>query len=221
MKRIAESEAENRPERVQVIFTDGIKRMRVVVDVDAALENEGKEVARALERTAVLATIDDKWMQHLRELDSVKEGIGLRAYGQKDPLLEYKREAFDMFKQLIGMINTEVISTIWKSIPEGQANNDNLERAQQQKSRFDTSRMKASQADSTNMGMQGGQPQNGTQQKPMGPNVKRKPVVVEDEPGRNDKVSIQNTTTGEVKEGIKWKYAKDMVEKKGWVMVEK
>jgi preprotein translocase subunit SecA len=221
MKRIAESEAENRPERVQVIFTDGIKRMRVVVDVDAALENEGKEVARALERTAVLATIDDKWMQHLRELDSVKEGIGLRAYGQKDPLLEYKREAFDMFKQLIGMINTEVISTIWKSIPEGQANNDSLQQAQKQKSRFDTSRMKASQADSTNMGMQGGQSQNGNQQKPMGPNVKRKPVVVEDEPGRNDKVSIQNTSTGEVKEGIKWKYAKDMVENKGWVMVEK
>jgi preprotein translocase subunit SecA len=221
MKRIAESEAENRPERVQVIFTDGIKRMRVVVDVDAALENEGKEVARALERTAVLATIDDKWMQHLRELDSVKEGIGLRAYGQKDPLLEYKREAFDMFKQLIGMINTEVISTIWKSIPEGQANNDSLQQAQKQKSRFDTSRMKASQADSTNMGMQAGQPQNGNQQKPMGPNVKRKPVVVEDEPGRNDKVSIQNTSTGEVKEGIKWKYAKDMVENKGWVMVEK
>ena len=221
MKRIAESDAETKPERVQVIFSDGIKRMRVVVDVDAALENEGKEIARALERTTVLATIDEKWMQHLRELDSVKEGIGLRAYGQKDPLLEYKREAFDMFKQLIDMINTEVITTIWKSMPEAQMNNDAVQQAQKQKSRFDTSRMQASQADSTNMGMQGGgQPQNGNQQKPMGPNVKRKPVVVEDEPGRNDRVTIQNMSTGEVKE-IKWKYGKDMVENKGWVMVEK
>ncbi|MEP1150948.1 MAG: preprotein translocase subunit SecA [Balneola sp.] len=219
MKRIAESEAENRPDRVQIIFTDGIKRMRVVVDVDTALANEGREVARALERTAVLATIDEKWMQHLRELDSVKEGIGLRAYGQKDPLLEYKREAFDMFKQLLGMINTEVISTIWKSMPESQANNE-VQQAQKQKSRFDTSKMQASQADSTNMGMQGGQADNGQQQKPMGPNVKRKPVVVEQEPGRNDHVTIQNMNTGEVKE-IKWKYGKDMVENQGWVMVEK
>ncbi len=222
MKRISKTDPDNRPERVQIIFTDGIKRMRVVVDVDAALENEGREVARALERTAVLATIDDKWMQHLRELDSVKEGIGLRAYGQKDPLLEYKREAFDMFKQLLGMINTEVISTIWKMVPEAQAANDGLQQAQQQKSRFDTSRMQASQADATNMGLQGGgQPQqNGNQQRPMGPNVKRKPVVVENEPGRNDRVTIQNMNTGEVKE-IKWKYGKDMVESQGWVMVEK
>ncbi len=221
MKRITEANPETRPDRVQIIFTDGIKRMRVVVDVEAALENEGREVARALERTAVLATIDEKWMQHLRELDSVKEGIGLRAYGQKDPLLEYKREAFDMFKQLLDMINSEVISTIWKSMPEAQANNDGLQQAQKQKSRFDTSRMKASQADSTNLGMQGGQPQNGNQQQPKGPNVKRQPVEVADEPGRNDKVVIQNTNTGEVKEGIKWKYAKDMVENQGWVMVEK
>nr|WP_018127464.1 preprotein translocase subunit SecA [Balneola vulgaris] len=222
MKRIAESETDKKPERVQVIFTDGIKRMRVVVDVDAALENEGREVARALERTAVLATIDDKWMQHLRELDSVKEGIGLRAFGQKDPLLEYKREAFDMFKQLLDMINREVVSTIWKSIPEAQANSDGIEQAQKQKSKFDTSRMQASQADATNMGLQGGagQPQQEGQQRPMGPNTKRKPVVVADEPGRNDKVTIQNMNTGEVKE-IKWKYGKDMVENKGWVIVEK
>lgn len=221
MKRISEANPENRPDRVQIIFTDGIKRMRVVVDVDAALENEGREVARALERTAVLATIDEKWMQHLRELDSVKEGIGLRAYGQKDPLLEYKREAFDMFKQLIAMINSEVTSTIWKAVPEAEANNDNMKQAQKQKSRFDTSRMTASQADSTNMGLQGDQQSaDGNQQKPMGPNVKRKPVVVEDEPGRNDRVSIQNMNTGEVKE-IKWKFAKEMVENKGWVMVEK
>ncbi len=221
MKRISEANPETRPDRVQIIFTDGIKRMRVVVDVESALKNEGREVARALERTAVLATIDDKWMQHLRELDSVKEGIGLRAYGQKDPLLEYKREAFDMFKQLLDMINSEVITTIWKSVPEAQADTDSMQQAQKQKSRFDTSRMKASQADSTNLGMQGGQAQNGNQQQPKGPNVKRQPVEVADEPGRNDKVTIQNTNSGEVKENIKWKYAKDMVENQGWIMVEK
>ncbi len=82
--------------------------MRVILEVEKALENEGHEIARALERTAVLSTIDDKWMEHLRELDAVKEGIGLRAFGQKDPLLEYKREAFEMFKTLLDEINCQL-----------------------------------------------------------------------------------------------------------------
>lgn len=217
IKRIEETVPENRPERVQVIFSDGIKRMGVVLDVEAALKSEGHEVARALERTAVLATIDEKWMQHLRELDSVKEGIGLRAFGQKDPLLEYKREAFDMFAQLIDMVNEDVISTIWKSFPEAQMEGERLQQAQQQKSRFDTSRMQTQHASADGMGMQA--ESGGDAQRPMG-NVKKQPVHVEQEPGRNDRVSIQNLNTGEVKD-VKWKFAKDMIENQGWIMVSK
>ncbi|MFV1885182.1 MAG: preprotein translocase subunit SecA [Balneola sp.] len=221
MKRITESNPDRRPDKVQVIFTDGLRRMRVVVDVEAALENEGREVARALEKSAVLSVIDDKWMQHLRELDSVKEGIGLRSFAQKDPLLEYKREAFDMFKQLIGMINQEAISLIWKSFPEAQMGDGQLQQAQQQKSRFDTSKMQTQHADSTGMGLQApAQPVNGNQPRPAGPNVKRKPVEVDDEPGRNDHVTIQNMSTGATKE-IKWKHAKRLVDEEGWVLVEK
>jgi preprotein translocase subunit SecA len=218
MKSIAQADAERRPERVQIVFTDGIRRMRVVVDVEAALQNEGREVARALERNAVLSVIDDKWMQHLRELDSVKEGIGLRSFAQKNPLLEYKREAFDMFKQLLDMINQEAISLIWKSFPEAQASSGELQRAQQQKSRYDTSRMQTQHADSTGMGLQA--PTDSTpRQNPMGPNVKRKPVAVAAEPGRNDQVTIQNMNTGETK-SIKWKHAKNLVDNEGWMLVE-
>src|SRR5699024_9043257 len=72
----ADVEEEEKPDRVQIIFTDGMMRIPVVVEVDKAIENEGHEVARALERSAVLATIDSKWMEYLRELDQVKEGIG-------------------------------------------------------------------------------------------------------------------------------------------------
>ncbi|MBO6535405.1 MAG: preprotein translocase subunit SecA [Balneolaceae bacterium] len=219
MKRISEADPERRPSKVQIVFTDGIRRMRVVVDVEAALENEGREVARALERAAVLSVIDDKWMQHLRELDSVKEGIGLRSFAQKNPLLEYKKEAFDMFKQLLDMINQEAISLIWKSFPEAQANNGELQQAQQEKSKYDTSRMTATQADATGMGLQAGGTDATPKQNPMGPNVKRKPVEVAAEPGRNDQVTIQNMNTGETKQ-IKWKHAKRMVDQEGWVLVE-
>lgn len=221
MKRITEANPENRPNKVQVIFTDGIRRMRIVVDVESALENEGREVARSLEKSAILSIIDQKWMEHLRELDSVKEGIGLRSFAQKDPLLEYKREAFDMFKMLLDDINQEAISLIWKAVPEVQAEDSKLEKAQKQKSRFDTSSMETQHADSTGMGLKApAQPQQNGGQKPQGGNAKRQPVEVADEPGRNDYVTVQNMSTGETKE-IKWKYAKRMVDEEGWVLVEK
>lgn len=221
IKNIDASDAEDKPDRIQVIFTDGMRRMRVVMDVEKALENEGHEVARALERTAVLSTIDNKWMEHLRELDSVKEGIGLRAFGQKDPLLEYKKEAFEMFKQLLQEINQETISLIWKAVPEMQADQQQLKQAREQKAKVDMNRAKTQHSDSTNMGFkqQAGQGQNGNQQQQRS-DKKPEPVTVEEEPGRNDYVKIQNPNTGKVID-IKWKKAKRMINNDGWILIEK
>jgi preprotein translocase subunit SecA len=221
VKQIDESDAEKKPSKIQVIFTDGIRRMRIIVDVERALKNEGREVARALERTAILSTIDNKWMEHLRELDSVKEGIGLRSFGQKDPLMEYKREAFEMFKTLIDEINKETVSLIWKAIPEMQADPKKVESAQQQKSKYDMTKAQAQQADATNMGFRGTKDdgQDGRQQA-QSPGQKRQPVTVEEEPGRNDYVKVQNMSTNETKE-VKWKYAKKMVNEDGWILIEK
>jgi len=224
VKQIDEAESEKKPDKVYIIFTDGIRRMRVVVNVQKALKNEGREVARALEKSAILSTIDEKWMEHLRELDSVKEGIGLRSFGQKDPLLEYKREAFEMFKSLIDDINRETISLIWKAVPEIQADPGKLQQAQQAKSRFDLNSAKTQHADSTNMGFRSSpEAQDKARQqqaRAASGESKQQPVVVADEPGRNDYVKVQNMGTGEVKE-IKWKYAKKMVDEEGWIVVEK
>ncbi|MBN2732495.1 MAG: preprotein translocase subunit SecA, partial [Balneolaceae bacterium] len=224
IKNIDASDAENKPDRVQVIFTDGMRRIRVVVNVEKALENEGHEVARALERTAVLSTIDNKWMEHLRELDSVKEGIGLRSFAQKDPLLEYKKEAFGMFKQLMEDINKETVSMIWKAVPEMQAEQQQLQQAGREKAKVDMNRAKTQHSDSTNMGFKqaAGQGQNGPggsgqQQRS---DQKPQPVTVEDEPGRNDYVKIQKPGSGEVID-IKWKKAKRMIENDGWILIEK
>ena len=222
IKNIKESDAEEKPSKVQVIFTDGIRRMRVVVDVEKAYENEGREVARALERTAVLSTIDNKWMDHLRELDAVKEGIGLRAYGQKDPLLEYKKEAFEMFKKLLDDINQEAISLIWKAIPEMQADQQKMKQAPEERAKVDMNRAKEQHSDATNMGFKtNAQQQNGgQQQQQQRSDQKPQPVTVEEEPGRNDYVKIQNMSSGEVID-IKWKKAKRMIEDDSWVVIEK
>ncbi|MCK9572322.1 MAG: preprotein translocase subunit SecA, partial [Candidatus Omnitrophica bacterium] len=74
----------------------------------------GEDTLRQLERIVFLQIIDAKWKDHLYAMDSLREGIGLRAYGQRDPLLEYKREAFGMFSEMIGLIEEEAVETIFK-----------------------------------------------------------------------------------------------------------
>jgi preprotein translocase subunit SecA len=84
-----------------------------LVEAYAAKEQAiGEELMRHLERMVFLQIIDAKWKDHLYAMDSLREGIGLRAYGQRDPLIEYKREAFNMFSQMIEGIEDEAVETI-------------------------------------------------------------------------------------------------------------
>ncbi len=80
-------------------------------------ERIGGGTMAMLEKMVALQVIDEKWKDHLREMDDLKEGIHLRAYGQKDPLLEYKGEAYRMFVDLIGQINTETLNLVFKLFP--------------------------------------------------------------------------------------------------------
>jgi len=107
------------------------------------------ELMGRLERYAVLSVIDHKWKEHLREMDDLKEGIGLRAYGQKDPLVEYKGEAFKLFVTLLGEIRDDVVSFVFKFFPQ-QA--DDVE----QRRRAPAKRMMVSKQDTTNIGLSGG-----------------------------------------------------------------
>lgn len=220
LQQLAADDSRPLPSLIQVLFSDGAHRMRIIVDVPKALETNGTELVRALERTAILGVIDDKWMEHLRELDSVKEGIGLRAFGQKNPLLEYKREAFDMFKQLLDDINEESISIIWKAIPE--MSQQPAQASAPRKSKIDLAKAKASQAASEGLGMH--DPQSATAVANQVANQTRTqqekitPVKVEKTYGRNDLVTIKNLATGETKE-MKWKKAEGFVESNQWMVV--
>ncbi len=75
----------------------------------------GAETMRRLERLVTLRVIDDRWRDHLYELDQLKAGVGLRAYGQKDPLVEYKQDAYHMFVRLLDEIDQEIVETIFKA----------------------------------------------------------------------------------------------------------
>ncbi len=80
----------------------------------AAKEAEiGEEAMRELERVVLLRVVDSKWMENLDALDALRDGVGLRAYGQLDPLVEYKREAFDMYQAMLGAIREEVVRILY------------------------------------------------------------------------------------------------------------
>ena len=135
----------------------------------------GSELMARLERYAVLSVIDQKWKEHLREMDDLKEGIGLRAYGQKDPLVEYKGEAFKLFVSLLEEIRNDVVSFAFKFFPHAP---DEV----QQRRRQPVSRMTESKQSTTNIGLASGVPN----AKPMEQSRKVQTVRVEEKVGRND-----------------------------------
>jgi preprotein translocase subunit SecA len=101
-------------EQVVVPFTDGIRQIQVPVNLKKAIENKGREVTKAFEKTIILALIDDSWKEHLREMDDLKQSVQNAVYEQKDPLIIYKMEAFNLFKNMLSIINKEVVSFLYK-----------------------------------------------------------------------------------------------------------
>jgi preprotein translocase subunit SecA len=108
------------PEQFQKTGPDGVRQEIIKAAEEFYRRKEekiGAEMMARIEKMVVLQVIDEKWKDHLREMDDLKEGIHLRAYGQKDPLVEYKTEAFRMFMELLDMMNTEIITTVFKLFP--------------------------------------------------------------------------------------------------------
>lgn len=81
-------------------------------------EQFGSELMREIERAVMLQVVDSKWMDHLDAMDMLREGIGLRAYGQKDPLVEYRREGFEMFQAMIDSIQDDIIRYVMRVAPQ-------------------------------------------------------------------------------------------------------
>lgn len=108
------------PSRWELLGKEGIKEEIYKAAIDFYKRKEeriGSENMAMLEKMVTLQVIDEKWRDHLREMDDLKEGIHLRAYGQKDPLIEYKQESFRMFEELLNMITDETISFVFKLFP--------------------------------------------------------------------------------------------------------
>ena len=113
----------DRFERIVVPFTDGTKQLKVVTNLKEAYESEGKELVTDFEKNITLAIIDDTWKDHLRKMDELKQSVQNATYEQKDPLLIYKFESFELFNEMLDKINKEVLSFLFKGeLPSQDAN---------------------------------------------------------------------------------------------------
>ncbi len=113
IKNVYESKAESY-ENIVVPFTDGLKMFQVVTNLKKAYESKAEDLVRSFEKVSILATIDDSWKEHLREMDDLKQSVQNASYEQKDPLLIYKFESFNLFKSMVEGVNKSVISSLMK-----------------------------------------------------------------------------------------------------------
>ena len=161
-------------------ITDGKKTLNVVTPVKKSYENKGREVQLSIEKGITLAIIDDLWKDHLRELDELKTSVQNASYEQKDPLLIYKFESFNLFEKMLLEINREISSFLIRaSLPMREE--DEMKEARQPRSQ--QKGLKASH-DSTATDTQRAMDQAARQQ--TGERPKPQPVHVEKKVGRND-----------------------------------
>jgi preprotein translocase subunit SecA len=131
-------------ENISIPFTDGKKGVNVLANLQKVIETEGEETLSALERTITLALIDESWKEHLRAMDDLKQSVQSAVYEQKDPLLIYKFEAFNLFKQMDGETSRDIVSFLCKcGIPVREDRpQEQIREGHEQKT--DMSRMRAS-----------------------------------------------------------------------------
>jgi preprotein translocase subunit SecA len=172
-------------ENVAVPFTDGKKALQALANLDKTIETEGAELANALERNITLALIDDAWKEHLRAMDDLRHSVQTAGYEQKDPLVIYKIEAFNAFKQMDDQVNKDIVSFLCHcAIPVEQSQSGKIKEGREQ--RTDMSKMRQRKEEFAAAG-NGPEylPQENDYIDPSEP-VKREPIKVGPKVGRND-----------------------------------
>ncbi len=213
IKQVYEDQGNNF-ERIAVPFTDGVKSLNVVTNLEKAYESQGKQLITDFEKNISLAIIDDAWKTHLRKMDELKQSVQLAVHEQKDPLLIYKFEAFELFKAMIEEVNKDVISFLFKGeLPSQNPNEVHEARQTKRRDNLETSKEEIPNMD-----------ERAAQNRAAGQTQQPQQVVetiVRDQPkiGRNDRVTIKHVMSGENKT-LKYKQAIPLIEKGEWILTE-
>jgi len=170
------------PERLSNIGEDGLATEVVNAAKTFYKRKEqqlGSELMQRIEKIGMLQVIDERWKEHLKEMDDLKEGINLRAYGQKDPLVEYKSEAFKMFLEMLDLIDTQVLNFVYRVYPEI------VDDVKIKRRKGSPSDMKTSHSSSNGMGYNATAPIPGEKTESTIPDKKQQTVRVVEKIGRN------------------------------------
>ncbi|MFY7672457.1 preprotein translocase subunit SecA [Tenacibaculum sp. MEBiC06402] len=212
IKNVFENEGD-RYERIVVPFTDGAKTIRVVTNLKEAYETEAKSLVTDFEKNITLAIIDENWKDHLRKMDELKQTVQNATYEQKDPLLVYKFEAFELFQETIDKINKEVLSFLFKGKLPTEDESQISEAREQKREKLDL--RKDEVQNSTQQAFNNARNQQTQEQQVVETVVREQPKI-----GRNERVTIKNVMSGEEKE-VKYKQAIPLIEQGTWVLYNK
>lgn len=202
----------NQYERIVVPFSDGQKTLNVVTNLKKAYETEGKQLVADFEKNITLAIVDEAWKKHLRKMDELKQSVQLAVHEQKDPLLIYKFEAFNLFRTMLDKVNKDVISFLFKGDLPNQ-NTANIKEAKEvrPKENYQTSKDEIPNSDSlAAQNREAGQ----TQRQPITETIVRETPKI----NRNDTVTLKHVMSGKT-ETMKYKKAESLIASGEWVLV--
>ena len=185
-------------ENILLPFIDGKRQIGVAVNLNKTVETENAELIKAMEKSITLAVIDQTWKEHLRDMDDLKQSVQNAVYEQKDPLLIYKFEAFQLFKAFLSKVNEETVSFLTKADIPQQA----PDRVQEARSRGSQQKLNESKEESKSALAS----RQDTRNRP--PVEKTAPIKSEKIYGRNDRVNVQYQD-GTIKNDVKFKQVEE------------
>jgi preprotein translocase subunit SecA len=207
-KQVVE-DPKNNFDKILVPITDGNKALQVTSVLEEVMNSTGQSLISDIEKGISIAIIDDQWKEHLRAMDDLRQSVQGAVYEQKDPLLIYKFESFELFKSLVSHVNQEIVSFLFRG--DLPANDPSSVR------RAPASQPKQPKLQESHHGVDG--PSTPSGRTPQQPRPKPTPVVNTGKTyGRNDAVTIVNMQSGEER-NMKYKKAEPLLQQ-GWVIKE-
>ena len=198
--------------RIVVPFSDGIKSLQVITDLEKAYKTNGEQLVTDFEKNISLAILDNSWKTHLRKMDELKQSVQLAVHEQKDPLLIYKFEAFELFKLLIDSINKETLSFLFKAEISVQKDSNIQQPSANMPQRVKATKDEIPNTDELrqrNNSITSRQSKNEVETI-----IRTKPKI-----GRNDKVTIKNIQNGDIKK-LKFKHAEKLIADGNWQITQ-
>lgn len=164
-------------------LTDGKREMRLIINLEEAYKSEGKNISRSFEKNVILSKIDEEWKEHLREMDDLRSAVNNATYEQKDPLVIYKLESYELFKNMLARLNEDVVELLMKlDIPAEQE----VESTNKEDKQSNYSGSNSGQSNQSQDGLPSRQGFDQAIQNSMRSEEKRQPIVSAPKVGRNE-----------------------------------